>query len=172
MSKSHDEYIEDVAKINPDIEVLGRYKNADVPILHKCKRDGHEWLVAPHSIMAGYGCPVCNETTGEREVRQFLEENNVSYTLQKRFNDCRDEKPLPFDFYLPDYNAIIEYDGEQHYFPINFSGKGEQWAEEYHVKTKKHDEIKNEYCAKNNIFLLRIPYFKDIKTEITNFLFT
>lgn len=170
--KGHDEYIADVTKINPDIEVIGTYEGVDVPILHRCKRDGHEWLATPHSILCGYGCPVCNETNGERGIRQFLEENNISYIMQKRFDDCRDSKPLPFDFYLPEYNYLIEYDGEQHYFPINFSGQGEQWANKHFEITKRHDQIKDDYCKNNNIPLLRIPYFKNIETELTNFLFT
>lgn len=170
-TKTHEQYLADVAKINPDIEVLGEYQGADLPILHRCKKDGHEWMVAPHIILIGHGCPMCNETNGERRVRQFLEANNILYEEQKRFDDCRGKKPLPFDFYLPEYNSLIEYDGEHHYFPINFSGLGEDWAKGHYETTIMHDEIKDEYCKKNNIHLLRIPYFADIGSELQKFLF-
>lgn len=171
MTKSHEQYVLDVARVNPYIEVIGEYKDSGIPILHKCKKDGYEWMAEPHMILVGHGCPVCYETNGERMVRRFLEDNNIEYEVQKRFNDCREEKPLPFDFYLPEYNSIIEYDGEHHYFPIDFSGYGKEWAEQYFEKTIMHDEIKNEYCKKNNIHLLRIPYFADIESELQKFLF-
>ena len=88
---------------------------------------------------------------------------NIKYDKEKRFNDCKNKKGtdmLPFDFYLPSFNAIIEYDGEHHYIPIDGWG-GE---EKYH-KVLENDEIKNNYCDDNNIELLRIPYTKT-KEEI------
>ena len=62
---------------------------------------------------------------------------------------------LPFDFYLPQYNLIIEYDGEQHFKPISvFGGEDAFWT------TVTHDAIKNQYCEDNDIDLLRIPYWE------------
>lgn len=75
---------------------------------------------------------------------------------------------MPFDFYLPQHNLIIEYDGEHHFRPM------EMWGGElkFHV-IQENDNIKNEYCRNKNITLLRLPYTyteKDIKNEILNIL--
>jgi len=69
--------------------------------------------------------------------------------------------PLPFDFYLPEVNTCIEYDGEQHYKPYRFS-QDEKYIKKLE-KTKQHDLIKNLYCKENGIRLIRIPYtIKDV----------
>ena len=65
-----------------------------------------------------------------------------------------------FDFYLEDYNTIIEYDGKQHFEPIKIWGGQEKFN-----KQRENDSIKDEYCYKNNIALIRIPY-KKRKEEI------
>lgn len=166
LTKSNAEYIAEVAIINPYIEVVGTYVNAKTPILHKCLIDGNEWFAAPDSILAGTGCPKCKKSKGEKEISYWLENRNISYIFQKRFEDCIDKSFLPFDFYLPDYNICIEYDGKQHFEPIEYFG-----GEEYFEYIKKHDNIKTQYCIDNNIKLLRIPYFKNIEEELNNFLF-
>lgn len=168
-TKSHEQYVKDVAEINPDIEVLEQYVNARTPILHRCKQDGYSWNIAPLNILTGQGCPQCQESSGERRIRQWLQNKNIKYIYQKTFSDCKDKKELPFDFYLPDYNVCIEFDGRQHFEPVDFAGKGEEWAEKQFESAKHHDEIKNEYCRSNNIHLLRIPYFKNVEEELDNF---
>ena len=84
--------------------------------------------------------------------KKYLEKNNILFEQEKWFSDCRDVKPLPFDFYLPDYNTIIEFDGEQHYKQGHFTHSHLSY-------TQAHDVIKNEYCKNNNIRLIRIPYW-------------
>lgn len=163
---SHDEYVEKVESINPDIIVLGRYINNHAPILHKCLIDGNKWMAIPAKILNGSGCPQCKETNGERTVRQWLESYNITYEFQKKFDNCKDKKPLPFDFYLPDYNVCIEYQGGQHYFPVAKFGGQEQFENQI-----RRDNIKKEYCQQNNISLLCIRYDEDINEVLTNFLF-
>ena len=170
-SRTHEEYVKEVTECNPDIEVIGQYINARTPILHRCKLDGYEWYAIPYNILLGQGCPQCQESNGERLVRQWLESHEIQYTYQKIFSNCKDAKTLPFDFYLSDYNICIEYDGQQHYEPVDFAGKGQEWAQQQFEKTQYHDKIKNKYCEDNNIRLLRIPYFKNIEEELNNFLF-
>lgn len=165
-SKEHDQYVIDVSLINPDIEVVGRYINAKTPILHRCKLDGNEWYAQPDNILAGRGCPQCKESNGERHIRLWLDNNDISYIQEKSFNDCRDKQPLPFDFYLPDYNACIEYQGQQHYHVVDIFGD-----EETFNLQQKHDNIKKEYCETNNIKLLCIPYYEDVDEQLNNFLF-
>lgn len=104
-------------------------------------------------------------------IRQLLRDYKVQYIPQYKFLDCKDQRPLPFDFYLPEYNTCIEYDGGQHFFPVNFSGEEAEYAEQQFKTIQYHDQIKNQYCADNGITLLRIPYFKNIEEELNNFLF-
>lgn len=166
MKKMHDEYIDEVSIYNPDIEVVETYINAKTKILHKCKICGCEWYATPTNILTGKGCPECAESNGERTVRQYLDKHKILYNFQKAFDDCCDIKHLPFDFYLPEYNACIEYDGEQHYRPVDYFG-----GEDSFKKTVMHDNIKNDYCKNNDIKLLRIPYYANVEEELNNFLF-
>ena len=166
VKKTHEQYVEEVQLINSDIEVIEEYIDAKTSILHKCKIDGYIWFAVPDAVLHGCGCPQCAESSGERQIRQWLEKHNIKYEYQKSFDDCRDILPLPFDFYLISYNCCIEYDGRQHYESIEFFGGQE------HLKyVKSHDNIKTEYCKNNNIKLLRIPYFANVEEELNNFLF-
>lgn len=102
------------------------------------------------------GCPSCKSSKGENEIKKYLENNNIKYIPQKSFNDCINDKTgrkLVFDFYLPKQNICIEYDGKQHYFPVEFFGG----VKEFNDITYK-DNIKNEFCKNNNIKLIRISY--------------
>lgn len=168
ITKTHEQYLEELHNTNPDIIVIGTYVNANTPILHHCLIDGNEWFARPATMLQGGGCPVCSESKGERKVRLWLEKNNIKYIYQYKYEDCKDINILPFDFYLPTYNILIEYDGEQHFRPIEYFGGQEKFELQ-----QKHDKIKNEYCKNNGIPLLRIPYFKydNIEEELNNFLF-
>lgn len=99
----------------------------------------------------------CKESDGEKIIRKFLESHNINFEQEKRFEDCRDVRPLPFDFYLPEYNLIIEFDGQHHFEENHNRGN-------YEI-TKRHDEIKNRYCKDKNINLLRIPYWEGNNIE-------
>lgn len=168
-SKSHEQYVKDVANINADIEVIGEYISSRAPILHRCKIDGCVWMVRPHNILSGKGCPHCKESQGEKQIRVWLNDRNIEYKYQYPFEDCKDKKMLPFDFYLPTLNLCIEYDGVQHFEPIDFAGRGDEWALSQLKMTQLHDKIKTNYCQDNNIALLRIPYFANIKEELEKF---
>jgi len=112
--------------------------------------------------LQGQGCPVCKESKGERKIRQYLIENKIKYTSQKRFKDCRDKKPLPFDFYLPDYNICIEYQRRQHYEPISNWGGIIGFN-----KILKRDTIKKNYCLKNDIKLILISDKESVADKIS-----
>lgn len=114
------------------------------------------------------GCNYCFDkkkykfSKGEKRIEKYLNDNNYEYIKQYKFDDCKDKMPLPFDFYLPQSNIVIEYDGQHHYFPVNFNGITDEEALENHKMTKKHDKQKNNYCLKHNIKIIRIPYW-DLK---------
>lgn len=111
--------------------------------------------------VGGCGCPRCNFSRGEIEVEMWLEKNNIEYIIQKRFKDCRDKLPLPFDFYLPKLDICIEYDGEQHSKIKSIWGG----ADGYRI-LKMHDQIKTNYCFENNIELIRIDHDEDISEKL------
>jgi len=110
----------------------------------------------------GNGCKHCNSSKGENKINKFLTDNNISFKIQFYFeNGYRfTNKPLYFDFYLPDYNLCIEYQGEQHYKPIDFAGNGEEWANAEFQKNEKRDKIKRKYCKDNDVKLLEISYLE------------
>jgi len=110
------------------------------------------------------GCPICKESKGERIIRQFLLKNNIIFITQKTFSKCLSDKnkKLKFDFYSIDYNMCIEYDGIQHFESVEYWG-----GEKDFIKRQMYDQIKNEYCLKNNIRLIRIRYDENIE-EILN----
>lgn len=164
--KTHKQYVDELKLINPNIIPIETYKYSLTPILHKCLIDGNEWYVTPANTLSGCGCPRCSKSKGEEQICKLLDNVNVYYERQKTFDDCKDIKPLPFDFYLPNYNCCIEYDGEQHYRAVDYFG-----GEEYFRYVIKHDNIKNDYCKNNNIKLLRIPYYANVEEELNNFLF-
>ena len=97
----------------------------------------------------------CNECSnkiskGEQRVMNYLIKNNIKFEYQKKFEDCKYIKNLIFDFYLSEMNTVIEYDGEFHYRDI--------YGELELQNTR--DMIKDEYCYKNKINIIRIPFYK------------
>ena len=114
-----------------------------------------------------YRCPICNESKGEKQIAEVL--CDMEYSRQYRFPDCRNVYPLPFDFavfYNGNLKGVIEYQGEQHYRPIDHFGGVDSFE-----KTKVRDQIKIDYCKKNNIPLLVIPYTEeDILASVNRFI--
>ena len=108
----------------------------------------------------GHGCPVCKESSGELTINEILTKKGINFFRQYRFKECKNELPLPFDFYLPELKICIEYDGKQHF---------EESSIYYSPKIIINDEIKTLYCKNNGIRIVRIPYW-DLKNipEIIN----
>lgn len=100
----------------------------------------------------------------------YCQELGYETIKEKGFYSNITNSILRFDIYLPQLNLAIEYDGEQHYIPIDFGGKGQEWAEEQFKIQQYRDNAKNTYCQQNNINLLRIPYWEkdNIKSIIKN----
>ncbi len=125
-----------------------------------CKKHG-EFTQLAQDHVRGTGCPVCSESKGERAVRNLLFNNKITYIREYKFNNSR----YRYDFYLPELNILIEYDGVQHFKPIEVFGGIEAL-----YKTQIRDKEKDILADANNIPLIRIPY-----TEIKNireYLFT
>ena len=148
---------------------MGNFNQPD--ILCECKCGEEYWCKFNMWKREHLGlCPTCRKTSSKYEefVVEFLKENKIEFIRQYRFDNCRNLKPLPFDFYLPKYNYCIEVDGEQHYdkdrIIINKSDSNNNKEELFELRVKL-DSIKTKYCEDNNIHLLRIPYWKFNKNE-------
>jgi very-short-patch-repair endonuclease len=112
------------------------------------------------------GCPLCRESKGEKGIAAFLDNNNIKYERQKKFDDCKNIHHLSFDFFLPDYNLLIEYDGEQHFREVL------QWGGKKGYETiLLRDKIKSEWILVHPDFkLLRIRYDEEISSKLHQFL--
>lgn len=146
-----------------EYKFLEKYKGTTTKILVQHVTCGAIYKVTPHKFMSGERCPFCNEPHGEKEIRKWLEKHNISYQAQKKFEKCINKKELPFDFYLPNIKACIEFDGEQHFKEVEFFG-GKKGLE----KRMKNDSIKDEFCFDNGIKLIRIKFNENVNAILEN----
>jgi len=131
------------------------YINGKSKIIIICSKHGEFQQTASHHL-SGVACSGCNESKGEKKIREFLNENNIKFIAQKKFNDCVNPIngcKLKFDFFLPENNTCIEFDGMQHFKPIKYFG-----GLSHFKQVIKFDSIKNGFCDKQNIKLIRIKY--------------
>ena len=160
--------------LNKDDYLGWNYKNLHVI----CENCGEVFITSYCAFMmrGGQLCSKCasNISRGEYVIKRYLEDHDIQFYMQFRFHDCRTSVPLPFDFYLPKYHICIEYDGEGHYVPIKRGNISDVQAQEILNGIKCRDQIKNVYCNKNEIKLIRIPYFKfnNIENILNKELFT
>ena len=122
----------------------------------------------PNKMLAGRKCPKCHATIGEREVSKFLDEMGIEYIEQCVLDKCKYINSLEYDFYLPEYNCVIEYMGQQHYEVVTF-GSSKEGALQNFKNGQIRDNIKREYCRKHNIRFIEIPYweYKNIKNILS-----
>jgi len=121
---------------------------------------GNKIIVQSGNLLSGntQSCG-CITSIGEQLISKYLKDNHICFIAQYSYYNCKNIKPLRFDFYLPNYNCCIEFDGKQHYTPVQFNGTSLEQAQENFEYGKINDDIKNNYCKDNNITLLRIPYW-------------
>lgn len=139
------------------------YKTNKIKVKLICKKHNHIFEQSPNSHLRGQGCPLCKESRGERNITNFLIENNIKYEKNHIFEKCRYKNPLHFDFYLPNNNMCIEFDGIQH-FHFRY---GDNENENLQIRQIR-DSIKNEYCKNNNIQLIRIKYTENINDKLNH----
>lgn len=141
-------------------------------VFWKCRKCKHEWKASPNTRTnekQQRGCPNCNFSHGEKAIEKFLIKDNIKYISQYRIKECRNKKPLPFDFAILDKNnkllSLIEYNGQQHYI------KKGKFVHSFD-KRIENDNIKQNYCKENHIPLLIIKYteFKNIEIILENWL--
>jgi hypothetical protein len=132
--------------------------NVTIKTYWLCKR-GHKWHTTYGRIYSGADCFACvsdaKQSKGEKQVAQILDALDILYSRQKAFDGCKDKKALRYDFYFSfsGHQFLIEYNGEQHYKPIERWG-GAKGLED----VQRRDRIKAHFAATNGLHLITIPY--------------
>jgi len=158
--KSHERFLQEFNERNPQhktIEILSEYIKDDEPVLCKCKICNHTWSAKARSLINkrdATGCPVCNTSKGELKIMSYFEDNDIPFEWHKSYDGLIGTGGglLSYDFYLPNSNTLIEYQGEFHDGTAPYQTKAQL---EYQ---KEHDRRKREYAKNNNITLLEIWY--------------
>lgn len=151
----------EISKYNPDITPLGEYAGMHNKVEMFCNICGNKWFAKPnHLVRDKTGCPRCKGSHGEKRIANILNQMNIDFESEKVFEDCTYKNVLRFDFYIPAKNLCIEYDGRQHFQPVNFGSRNEEESIKEFDKTQQRDAIKTKYCIDHNISLLRIPYWE------------
>lgn len=157
--KTQSKFEDEVSNLTGDeYSVLGSYINAQTKILMIHNLCGNEYYVTPNKFIdAGRRCPKCAESKGEQRIRHYLENHNIKFVPQYKYSDLLGTGGglLSYDFYLPDYNCLIEYQGEQHEHFV----KGFHQSIKDFEKQSEHDKRKREYAGQHGIVLLEIWYW-------------
>lgn len=163
-SKTTEEFLKQAIEVHKDKYEYSKciYVDSSTPVLIICPihRDFYQ---LPNNHLKGCGCPKCNESHGEKTVREYLETNNLNYISYYKII-LANNKVAYVDFYLPEYNTFIEYNGKQHYTPIKYFG-----GQIGYNKQVERDTLVRNYCLEHSITLIEIPYNKNISNYL-NFL--
>lgn len=154
--------------INLGFKPCFNYVNYDHNTTFECLKCHCKFNSSLHNILVGGSCPKCSPKVshGEILIRYYLNKHNINYISEKRFDDCKDIRPLPFDFYLPDHNILIEYQGQQHFNNVDYF-----FRDESAFKDRKHkDYLKAKYAKDNGYKLLRPTYKTNTQEKINRYL--
>ena len=139
-------------QVGNEYQLIGNYNgmHKKVTMLHVVC--GNKYKVTPGNFLSGRRCPKCMIPHGETTILNYLKSNNVEYIYQYKIRT--ENRTLLPDFYLPEYNTFIEFDGEQHHNAKDFFGGKEGLR-----KTQERDALKNAYAYEHGIKMIRIPYY-------------
>lgn len=155
LSMELDTFLQKLSVVSPDIEYIDGFVNASNHVNVRCKICGHPWSPKAQSLLQGYGCPICRQSHGEKAIDKYLHEHNVNHIHQKEFDGLVGVggRNLSYDFYFPQYNILLEYQGGYH------DGTASNQTEEQFCKQQEHDRRKSEYAQNHSIQLLEIWYY-------------
>ena len=146
---------------------LDSYVNNKTKLRVKHNKCGNTYYVYPINFISHQArCPYCNSRPkGEVIINKILKSLKIKYEYQKTFDDLRDTGLLSYDFYIPDQNILIEYQGRQHYQPVDYFGGDNQFKTQ-----QKHDKMKADYAKDNGYKLIAVPYTEDTLSKIKKYL--
>ena len=154
------------ALVGGEYTLLDTYVNAYTKIRIKHNKCGNIYKVRPTNFLShNTRCPYCNMPKTEKTIAKILDTFNIKYEIQKTFDDLRDSQPLSYDFYIPDQNILIEYQGRQHYEYVGYFGGKSRL--EYQ---QQHDKMKADYANSHDYHLIAIPYTEDTFSKIKKYL--
>ena len=163
LTKTHEQFVKDVKeKVGDEYEFLDEYVNSLTKIRVKHLRCDLEFIIRPGNFLSvGGGCYYCDTDNkrmpkGERKVADVLDSLGVKFFHEYTLEDFDGR----FDFYLPQYDAAIEFDGPLHFEPVDSLG-----GEEKFIQVQHRDDLKFIFCRKNDIPLLRVPYWQIDRVE-------
>ena len=122
------------------------------------KKCGQDFIYTPRDLLRNYGfCPNCNKNRshGENIIHKLLVDASIPFIEEYQINI--DKQTLRLDFFLPKDDIAIEFNGIQHYQSVQHFG-----GQEAFIKRQKYDNIKKQWCERNNIKLIIIKYDEDI----------
>lgn len=126
-------------------------------VKHECKVCNYIWSAKPNYIIHHKcGCPNCSSSKGERQIKNWLDINNIEYI--KEYQQKIGNSTYRFDFYLPKKELFIEFNGIQHYEPREFFGGEEQFE-----IVKRNDLLKDNWVIENKKELLKISYEQNVE---------
>lgn len=162
--KTPKQFKKELSISHPYLILLTDYVRANIPVKVYCTKCKRTFKVTPNKLQQGQHCICVKESHGEFKIRMFLHDNNVEFEQYKTFDDLCGvgNRVLSYDFFVPNSNLLIEFQGEQHDHPVSFYGNGSTTKENLEEKFKKqqeHDRRKREYACVNNFKLLEIWYY-------------
>ena len=175
-----EKFIKEAKKIHGDKYDYSKvnYINNHTPVCIICPKHGEFWQMPANHILSKSNCPLCNESKLEEEINLLLNENTIENIRQKKFNNIKNINPLPFDFYLPKYNVVIECQGIQHFEKSPFFKDANRIEKDiikyngcvnngikilYYTNVKGHTKYFNKIYNKNNLFVDKNKLLKEIK---------
>lgn len=155
LTKPFLKFKEDLYNVDPTITIIGEYIKQSSHIRVKCNVCNHEWEPIGSSLLFGFGCPMCANSHGEKRIDKYLHDFHIKHEHQKEYADLRGSRGglLSYDFYLSDYNLLIEYQGQYH------DGTAHNQTQDGFERQLLHDKLKKEYASNNNIELMEIWYY-------------
>ena len=165
LRNTKEEFVEKATKVHGQFDYSKVvYKNNNTKVIIGCPEHG-DFAQIPRMHISGVGCPECNASTGEKEVAALLDEYKIRYAREQKFEGCTHRGPLRFDFYLPDHNLLIEYQGELHYMVAQ---NGNYGGEAGLKLRQKRDQIKKDWVENHpDLRLLEIRYDENIEDKLT-----
>lgn len=134
-------------------ELVGKYNGMQEKTQIKCLKCGFIWNVKPNNLEFGKGCPKCNKkiSKGEQKIITWLDKHNIDFQFQYPINI--EGHHLVMDFYLPSKDLWIEYNGEQHYNPVNFFGGEEKFKKQVYL-----DQLKQNYFKEKMLIISYLDF--------------
>lgn len=156
--------------VKDEYSLIGEYVNTKTKLTLQHNVCGHTYQVLYHGFKKGNRCPYCMSSKGEQKIIEFLDTLNIDYEFQKTFDDLLGVggRNLSYDFYIPKYNTLIEYQGEFH---DNSYGVAYIQSKDEYETQKEHDILKRQYADEHEIKLLEIWHtdFDNIDTILFNY---